>query len=953
MGATVSVINEEMSRPLDAGDISEDVPVQAEDVKRLRELLHIVYKEDEDDEMDESALTPTLAFEIDKLMTKCANEPGLGRLANDELLRSLLRQQIEELSPNEVETVEEVNNNKNKNNLGIKVIKDINLDEDLSPKTIKQKKDIASMARLHAHKARLVLKANETGLTNVGANDMTPKASSNSMFNNFPDSLNGNNLNNNSINENSAITPKGSYTHMHKSSITPNKLPSVVEKAYSFSEDTLMDSMSSSSLRMALNKSGSFAEEARVTFEKGEGEVKEEDLSELKDLPMAATPSQQSIQANSVNNQDTNQGSQPKQPAALPGRRRPSLLAFDSKDDNTAGPALSAPQPAVSPAMSGGRRRPTPMALDPQSDTTSSAPMEENPKQHTQGGGLALSITGSTPDGNHTKHASGGNGGQSHHHLHGGKPNASGSSANYQLSEDSDVCQLSKSGTLVVEDFRISVDGIVDSPTGRFGNSSPGFDKDGIDTSLSSVSSTTSSTILEGGSIDGQQIVEGVGENVRRPSKMKRRPSLNKSTHAGATGEPFLELQRLGAGASGTVVKAVHVATLRLVAIKTLPIFDAAKRHQMIRELKLLYRWQMESITLPGSSAAIQSLSLTEDGQHPINAHDEDEDDEPVVVSHCYEIVSFHDAFISPATGSVSLVVEYMNGGSLQDLADQGGCPDEAFLASVANHTLRGLKFLHTSKPPKIHRDIKPANILINTHGECKVADFGIYREMDATGSANAHTFIGSLSFMSPERIRGDEYGCPADVWSIGLTLMTVALGRCPVTDNGRGYWALLHELTDKPPPTLPDDLPFSASIRDFMSKALTAEPKERWSTVQLLNHPFMIEHGYGEDSDIYIPLSSHPSSGGNSGNSIDENGQYNISDLQLNELNQVIDKLSQRTSDILASNVYNIANPEPLPMITDEKLARFSVQIDLPKSFVKEAFEKKFNGSDMPKLLI
>jgi serine/threonine protein kinase len=76
---------------------------------------------------------------------------------------------------------------------------------------------------------------------------------------------------------------------------------------------------------------------------------------------------------------------------------------------------------------------------------------------------------------------------------------------------------------------------------------------------------------------------------------------------------------------------------------------------------------------------------------------------------------------------------------------------------------------------------------------------------MDPTGSANAATFIGTLSYMSPERIVGSDYGCPADVWSIGLTLMTVALGRCPVLDNGRGYWALMHELTDKPPPTLPE----------------------------------------------------------------------------------------------------------------------------------------------------
>jgi serine/threonine protein kinase len=261
---------------------------------------------------------------------------------------------------------------------------------------------------------------------------------------------------------------------------------------------------------------------------------------------------------------------------------------------------------------------------------------------------------------------------------------------------------------------------------------------------------------------------------------------------------------------------------------------------------------------------------------------------------------------------------------------------------------------LHTSKPPKIHRDIKPANILINTRGECKIADFGIYREMDATGSANAHTFIGSLSFMSPERIRGDEYGCPADVWSIGLTLMTVALGRCPVTDNGRGYWALLHELTDKPPPTLPDDMPFTPLIRDFLSKLLTAEPKERWSAKKLLTHPFMSEHGYFETSDFYIP-SSIPHTNTSSGNSayMDHDGNYNISDLQWSELNQVIDKLAKRTTDILSSNLYNYSNPEPLPKISDEKLIRFSEQIDMPKALVKEAFEKKFNGNDLPKLLV
>ena len=38
-----------------------------------------------------------------------------------------------------------------------------------------------------------------------------------------------------------------------------------------------------------------------------------------------------------------------------------------------------------------------------------------------------------------------------------------------------------------------------------------------------------------------------------------------------------------------------------------------------------------------------------------------------------------------------------------------------------------------------------------------------------------------------PERSKKEPYGCPADIWAVGLTLMTVALGRCPITDNGRG----------------------------------------------------------------------------------------------------------------------------------------------------------------------
>jgi mitogen-activated protein kinase kinase len=65
----------------------------------------------------------------------------------------------------------------------------------------------------------------------------------------------------------------------------------------------------------------------------------------------------------------------------------------------------------------------------------------------------------------------------------------------------------------------------------------------------------------------------------------------------------------------------------------------------------------------------------------------------------------------------------------------------------------QGLTSLHDMK--KIHRDIKPSNLLINSQGYVKIADFGVSRSMENSGTDLADTFIGTLGFMSPERITG------------------------------------------------------------------------------------------------------------------------------------------------------------------------------------------------------
>ena len=172
-----------------------------------------------------------------------------------------------------------------------------------------------------------------------------------------------------------------------------------------------------------------------------------------------------------------------------------------------------------------------------------------------------------------------------------------------------------------------------------------------------------------------------------------------------------------------------------------------------------------------------------------------------------------------------------------QDIADTGGCQDEGVLANIAVQGLAGLDFLHACH--QIHRDIKPANLLINLNGDVKVSDLGILRQIDidkdiqeeakhltppkddVINSAieskeevtkddskkmhRAKTFVGTTTYMSPERIDGQSYSYPCDIWSFGLSLLTLSLGRLPLDTKG-GFWGILQSVRDSPPPTLPAD---------------------------------------------------------------------------------------------------------------------------------------------------
>lgn len=135
-----------------------------------------------------------------------------------------------------------------------------------------------------------------------------------------------------------------------------------------------------------------------------------------------------------------------------------------------------------------------------------------------------------------------------------------------------------------------------------------------------------------------------------------------------------------------------------------------------------------------------------------------------------------------------------------------------------------------------MHRDIKPSNVLISSRGCIKLCDFGVSGELV---NSIADTFVGTSTYMAPERIQGAKYSIKSDVWSVGLTLMELAIGRFPfdasdTTAGDRasagpmGILELLQQVVHEPAPKLPQSDAFPDILDKMIQKCLLKNPDER-----------------------------------------------------------------------------------------------------------------------------
>ncbi|RKO97636.1 serine/threonine kinase 3, partial [Caulochytrium protostelioides] len=246
----------------------------------------------------------------------------------------------------------------------------------------------------------------------------------------------------------------------------------------------------------------------------------------------------------------------------------------------------------------------------------------------------------------------------------------------------------------------------------------------------------------------------------------------------------FHILEKVGEGSYGQVVKAMHLRTSTVCAIKMIPIENDL--NESIKEI---------------------SMMMGCDSNY---------------------VVNFFGSYLKDE--QLWIVMEYCGAGSVSDIMNlTRRTLSEDQIATICVMVLRGLVYLHERR--KIHRDIKAANILLTEDGRVRLCDFGVAGQISLS-CLRRTSFVGTPYWMPPEIIQRSHYDTKADIWSLGITMIELAKGNPPFADQDPRRAIFL--IPRSPPARLEEKL-FSPALREFVALCLQTNPDLRPTAEELL----------------------------------------------------------------------------------------------------------------------
>ncbi len=221
-------------------------------------------------------------------------------------------------------------------------------------------------------------------------------------------------------------------------------------------------------------------------------------------------------------------------------------------------------------------------------------------------------------------------------------------------------------------------------------------------------------------------------------------------------------------------------------------------------------------------------------------------------------IVSIYDTGSESSDGQTDhyIVMEHCGGGTLGDLVAAGPMdPDRVF--SVGATICDALAYAHARTI--VHRDIKPHNVLVSDHNSLKVTDFGIAKAaFQKTDITTTGKIIGTVTYISPEQANGDEPDARSDLYSLGVLLYELTIGRPPFEADTDVAIALKH-LNEMPPSLRSLRAGIPKTLDSVIMRSLAKDPDDRFGSADEMRSALMQGASGGSTQVIARPARTAP----------------------------------------------------------------------------------------------